>query len=92
MDYFQWETAEEINLNLAKRVKNIRKRRKISQEELAYKSGVSYGSIKRFESTGMISLLSLTKLAIALVCTDEINNMFSQVPYTSIQEVINEQK
>lgn len=92
MDYFQWETAEEINLNLAKRVKNIRKRRKISQEELAYKSGVSYGSIKRFESTGMISLLSLTKLAIALGCTDEINNMFSQVPYTSIQEVINENK
>ena len=92
MDYFQWETAEEINLNLAKRVKNIRKRRKISQEELAYKSGVSYGSIKRFESTGMISLLSLTKLTIALGCTDEINNMFSQVPYTSIQEVINENK
>ena len=92
MNCFQWETAEEMNLNLAKRVKNIRKRRKISQEELSNKSGVSYGSIKRFESTGMISLLSLTKLAIALGCTDEITNMFTQVPYMSIQEVINENK
>ncbi len=92
MNSFQWETAEEMNLNLAKRVKNIRKRRKISQEELSNKSGVSYGSIKRFESTGMISLLSLTKLAIALGCTDEITDMFTQVPYMSIQEVINENK
>jgi len=92
MNCFQWETAEEMNLNLAKRVKNIRKRRKISQEELSNKSGVSYGSIKRFESTGMISLLSLTKLAIALGCTNEITNMFTQVPYMSIQEVINENK
>ena len=29
-------------------------------------SGVSYGSVKRFEATGKISLLSLTKLAMAL--------------------------
>ncbi len=39
-------------------------------------SGVSFGSVKRFEATGKISLLSLTKIAIALECTDEIKNMF----------------
>ena len=64
--HLQWETAEEINLKLAKRVRTIRKRRKLSQELLSIKSGVSYGSIKRFENTGNISLLSLTKIAIAL--------------------------
>ena len=57
----QWETAEEMNQKLARRVRNIRRRRKISQEALSEKSGVSYGTIKRFETTGMISLLSLTK-------------------------------
>ena len=88
----QWETAEEMNQKLAKRVKNIRRRRKISQEELSEKSGVSYGSIKRFESTGMISLISLTKIAIALGCADEITNMFINIPYNSIEEVINETK
>ena len=44
MEYV-WETAEEINMELAKRVRNIRKRRGISQEKLGQMSGVSYGSI-----------------------------------------------
>jgi len=89
---FQWETAEEINKELSKRVRNIRKRRKISQEELSQKSGVSYGSIKRFENTGMISLLSLTRIAMALGCAEEIKKIFTEIPYNSIEEVINENK
>jgi len=92
MNIYQWKTAEEMDIELANRVRNIRKRRKISQEELSKKSGVSFGSIKRFETTGMISLLSLTKLAIALGCTDEITKMFDVVGYNSIEEVINENK
>ena len=60
MEALQWETAEEINQQLALRIRQIRKRRKISQEKLSHMSGVSFGSIKRFESTGQISLLSLT--------------------------------
>lgn len=55
---FKWETAEEMNGALALRLKNIRKRRGLSQQQLSERSGVSYGSLKRFESTGQISLLS----------------------------------
>ena len=90
MEGFIWETAEELDLKLAQRVRNIRKRRSISQEKLASMSGVSYGSVKRFESTGQISLLSLTKVAMALDIADELRNIFSEVPYRDIQEVINE--
>ena len=36
-----WETAEEIDLRVAKQLRNIRKRRNISQEELSIRSGVS---------------------------------------------------
>lgn len=90
MEDFIWETAEELDLKLAQRVRNIRKRRSISQEKLASMSGVSYGSVKRFESTGQISLLSLTKIAMALDIADELRNIFSQVPYRDIKEVINE--
>lgn len=90
MEGFIWETAEELDLKLAQRVRNIRKRRSISQEKLASISGVSYGSVKRFESTGQISLLSLTKIAMALDIADELRNIFSQVPYRDIKEVINE--
>ena len=55
-------------------------------------SGVSYGSVKRFEATGKISLSSLTKLAMALDMADELRELFTQVPYRNIQEVIDERK
>lgn len=60
---YLWETAEEMD-QAYKRVRAIRKRRSISQEYLSELSGVSFGSIKRFENTGKISLLSLTKIAV----------------------------
>ncbi len=90
MEQFIWETPEELDQKLAQRVRKIRKRRSITQEKLASISGVSYRSIKRFETTGQISLLSLTKIAIALDLADELRNIFTQVPYKDIQEVINE--
>ena len=85
MEALVWETAEELDMKLAQRVRNIRRRRKISQEELSRMSGVSYGS-------GKISLLSLTKLAMALDMADELRELFTQVPYRNIQEVIDERK
>ena len=87
---FVWETPEEINLALAKRLSRIRKRRNLSQVQLSEKSNVSYGSIKRFETSGQISLLSLTRLCVALDCVEEIKNMFTQVEYGSIEEVLRE--
>ncbi|MEE0553080.1 MAG: helix-turn-helix domain-containing protein [Clostridia bacterium] len=92
MSALVWETAEELNQKLADRVRNIRRRRSISQQKLANISGVSYGSIKRFEQTGQISLLSLTRIAMALDIAGELRNLFTEVPYQDIQEVINENK
>lgn len=92
MQSFVWETAEELDQKLAGRVRNIRKRRSISQQKLAAMSGVSYGSVKRFETTGQISLLSLTKIAMALDMGDELRSLFMQVPYRDIEEVLNETK
>ena len=87
---FVWETPEEINLALAKRLAGIRKRRGLTQEQLSEKSNVSFGSIKRFETSGLISLLSLTKITVALDCVDELKNLFTEVKYNSIEEVIRE--
>ena len=56
---FIWETPEEINLALAQRLRGIRKRKNLTQQLLSEKSNVSFGSIKRFETTGQISLISL---------------------------------
>ena len=90
MEELQWETAEEMDLRVAKQLRIIRKRKKITQEELSARSGVSFGSVKRFETTGKISFLSLTKLALALDCSMDISNLFTTVPYADISEVIAE--
>ncbi|MBP3232090.1 helix-turn-helix transcriptional regulator [Anaerovibrio sp.] len=84
-------TAGEINKALAGRMAKLRKRRKLSQQALAMKSGVSFGSVKRFEQTGEISLQSLTKIAIALEVEGELESLFSQVLYESLEEILNEQ-
>ena len=81
----------EINKLIAARIRDIRKRKKISQEKLSEKSGGSLGSAKRFESSGEISLISLTKIAIALNCENELERLFEDTPFESIEEVINGQ-
>ena len=85
------KTWNEIDNDIANRMVKLRKRRKITQQALAAKSGVSLGSIKRFEQSGEISLQSLTKLAIALEVEGELDTLFDSVPFQSIEEVINEQ-
>lgn len=85
------KTWNEINKEIAANVKKLRKRKKISQTMLSARSGVSLGSIKRFEQTGEISLQSLTKIAIALETEKELEGLFSEVTFTSIQEIINGQ-
>lgn len=92
MQKYIWETPEEITINVSNHMRKLRKRLKISRRKLSEISGVSYGSIKRFEETGNISFLSLTKIAMALDASGDIKSIFAEVPYKSIQEVINEQK
>ncbi len=55
-------TPYEVGLKIAQRHRALRKRLKISQKEMAERSGVSLGSLKRFESSGKISLESLLNL------------------------------
>ena len=92
MNEYVWETCEELDKKIADWVRLIRKRRAISQEKLSKISNVSLGSIKRFETTGQISLLSLTKIAVALNIADDLRNIFTEIPYNSIEEVINERR
>lgn len=91
INFLNQKTPHEIDTIIAQRIRSIRKRQKLSQEKLSEKSGVSLGSVKRFERSGEISLISLTKIAIALNCEDELINLFAEQPFLSIQEVIDEQ-
>ncbi len=51
----------DILKDLSEKHKVLRKQAGLTQSELAKRSGVSLGSIKRFELTGQISLESLLK-------------------------------
>ena len=68
-------TPFEVSKALAQRFRAIRKQLKLSQEEMAGRSGVSFGSLKRFENTGKISLESLLKLMHLLGRLEEIDQL-----------------
>ena len=85
------KTWTEINNDIAQKIVRLRKRKKITQKQLAVRSGVSLGSLKRFEQSGEISLQSLTKIAIALDVENELEDLFNNVHFASIEEGINEQ-
>ena len=91
MDYL-WDTPSDVTERLAKKLRAIRKRKKITQKQLASRSNVSYATLRKFEKTGQISLESFVKITMELGVVDEINDLFSQPRYSSIEEAINDRK
>ena len=80
----------DVAKELAQRLKRIRKRKKITQRQLAMRCNVSYASLCRFEQTGLISLEAFIKLSMELGVIDEVRDLFTRPVYTSIEEVIND--
>ena len=68
-------TPYEVSKEIAQRHRKLRKELKMSQEEMAERSGVSFGSLKRFENTGKISLESLMKLMHLLGRLDDFDHV-----------------
>ena len=65
----------DILTSTAQHVATIRKERGWTQQELADTSGVSFGSVKRFERLGKISFESLLKIAEALNRLEEFETI-----------------
>ncbi len=78
--------------DLAARLKVARLAQNLSQMGLAKRSGVSLASLKRFESTGQISLESLLRLALVLGALEDFDKLFvtSQRPRVTLDEIIAE--
>ena len=90
LDHF-FDTPLDICLSTAKKAVARRKALHITQMELAGMAGVSFASVRRFETTGKISFESLVRIAIALDMKDDVKNLFlERKVYHSIQEVIEE--
>lgn len=78
-------TPFEVSKALAERHRALRRQLKMSQSEMAESSGVSLGSLKRFENKGKISLESFLKLAHLLGRLEEFNNLLH--PIENMDEV-----
>ncbi len=80
-------TPEEISTTLAERLKRLRLSRGWRRVTLAQRSGVSLGSLRRFEESGKVSLQNLLKLAFALGRLDDFDRLFEPPPASSIAEL-----
>ncbi|MDD4120979.1 MAG: helix-turn-helix transcriptional regulator [Clostridia bacterium] len=81
------ETEQSVSSNLVKRFKMRRKEIRLSQQELAKRSGVSYSSIKRFEQTGDVSFSSLLKIAGAIDCLEDFNKVFTTPKVLNLKDL-----
>ena len=72
-------SPEEIAVQLAQHTRQLRLAQNLTRKTLSERSGVSLGSIQRFEQTGAISLISLLKLAHVLSALQDFQHLM-QVP------------
>ncbi len=75
----------------AQNVADLRKEMSLTQQELSDKSGVSYGSIKRFERFGKISFEGLLKIAEALNRLEEFETLLLPRNNKRLEKLFNSQ-
>ncbi len=84
--------------NLIKRIAEQARARRLdmeyTQEGLAKRADVSYGTLKKFERTGRISLESLLKIALVLDALDDFKALFVKKAesYASLDELLKEKQ
>tara|TARA_R110002050_G_scaffold200492_1_gene335364 strand:- start:24815 stop:25087 length:273 start_codon:yes stop_codon:yes gene_type:complete len=76
-------------LDIAEKHKILRKSKKWSQAEISERSGVSLGSIKRFETTGKISFSSLLQLAHVLDRLSDFEAIFEMKQPRDLSKLFN---
>lgn len=69
------KVPSDILISIALNVATLRKEQGWTQQDLADKSDVSYGSIKRFERSGQISFESLLKIVESFGRLSEFENI-----------------
>lgn len=87
---FNKPLASEVCKGIADRVKARRLEMNLTQTGMCAKAGVTLASYRRFERTGLISLEGLAKIALVLDMEDDLQHLFSQKKYTTLDDVVAE--
>ncbi len=81
-------SSEEIALELASRARQYRLAQSLTQEGLSSRSGVPLGTLKKFEQTGQIALVSFIRLVTALGGEAALANLLPEQKYETLEEVL----
>ena len=86
-------TPSKALIKIASLVRAQRIENRLTQENLAQRSGVSLSTLRKFERTGLISLESFLKLATVLgILENVINSLAAKKEYASIDEILEANK
>lgn len=86
------KTPDAVSKEIAARVKARRLELDLTQEGLSVRSGVKLATYRKFEREGEISLKNLLQIAFALDALNDFDNLFSTEKYSSLDEMISQQK
>ncbi|WP_347902415.1 helix-turn-helix transcriptional regulator [Pseudomonas purpurea] len=79
----------EVALQIAGNAKRLRLSKNLSRRTLAQKSGVPESNIKRFETTGKISLDGLLLIAICLGAEEPLTTLFASAQSLTLEQLKN---
>lgn len=86
-DFVPVVTVQSITKELVLRFKKRRKESGLSQKQLSQRSGVSYASIRRFESIGEISLKSLIKISFSIGYLEDFNELYKTMKLHNLKDL-----
>jgi len=81
------KSPQAYSIEIANKFKQCRKKMHITQKELAKKTLVPYATIRYFEETGKVNLLTLLILAESLDLLSDFNRLFNPDNHISYEEL-----
>ena len=85
-------TPADVAKELAQRVKQRRLEQQLTQAELAKKADLPLSTYRRFEQTAQISLEGLLNVAFALGLLEDVNQLFTNKTWSSIDDMLQQTK
>lgn len=85
---FSIMSSKDIAAEIAIRLRGRRLAQNLTLEGLARRSGVPLGTLKKFERTGQIALVSFIRLAITLKDEVALENLLLEQKFETLDEVL----
>ena len=88
MDIYAVMPPADIAADLAKRLRTRRLTRNLTQEGFARRSGVALGTLKKFERSGAISLVSFIRMVVALGEEAALEQLLADQEFETLDQLL----